>query len=72
VVELGGLAGGLRHGLDPDVQETGLGRRNETLTDRGVDFGTNSESAHQSRDKKETRDEVTKHLPTVLSVEFMG
>ena len=38
----------------------------------GVAFGTNSGSVYLSRDEGESWEEVAKHLPTVLSVEFMG
>ena len=41
-------------------------------TDGGVAFGTNSGSVYLSRDEGESWEEVAKHLPTVLSVEFMG
>ena len=38
----------------------------------GVAFGTNSGSVYLSRDEGESWEEVARHLPTVLSVEFMG
>jgi photosystem II stability/assembly factor-like uncharacterized protein len=38
----------------------------------GVAFGTNSGSVFFSGDEGESWDEVARHLPTVLSVEFMG
>jgi photosystem II stability/assembly factor-like uncharacterized protein len=38
----------------------------------GVAFGTNSGSVFLSRDEGESWEEVAQHLPTVLSVEFMG
>jgi photosystem II stability/assembly factor-like uncharacterized protein len=37
----------------------------------GVAFGTNSGSVYLSRDEGESWEEVARHLPTVLSVEFM-
>jgi hypothetical protein len=40
-------------------------------TDGGVAFGTNSGSVYLSRDEGESWEELAKHLPTVLSVEFM-
>jgi hypothetical protein len=44
----------------------------DRATPCGVAFGTNSGSVFLSRDEGETWDEVAAHLPTVLSVEFMG
>lgn len=38
----------------------------------GVAFGTNSGSVFLSRDEGESWDEIARHLPTVLSVEFMN
>jgi len=47
-------------------------RQGMASTEGGVAFGTNSGSVYLSRDEGETWQEVAKHLPTVLSVEFMG
>lgn len=47
-------------------------RQGMASTEGGVAFGTNSGSVYLSRDEGETWEEVAKHLPTVLSVEFMG
>lgn len=47
-------------------------RQGMAACDGGVAFGTNSGSVFLSRDEGETWEEVARHLPTVLSVEFMG
>ena len=47
-------------------------RQGMASTEGGVAFGTNSGSVFLSRDEGESWEEVAKHLPTVLSVEFMG
>jgi photosystem II stability/assembly factor-like uncharacterized protein len=47
-------------------------RQGMAASGEGVAFGTNSGSVFLSRDEGETWKEVAKHLPTVLSVEFMG
>jgi photosystem II stability/assembly factor-like uncharacterized protein len=47
-------------------------RQGMAATAGGVAFGTNSGSVFLSRDDGETWEEVARHLPTVLSVEFMG
>jgi photosystem II stability/assembly factor-like uncharacterized protein len=47
-------------------------RQGMASTDGGVAFGTNSGSVFLSRDEGETWEEVARHLPTVLSVEFKG
>jgi hypothetical protein len=50
--------------------------RQGMAVDRGtpcsVAFGTNSGSVFLSEDEGESWEEVARHLPTVLSVEFMG
>jgi hypothetical protein len=47
-------------------------RQGMASTDGGVAFGTNSGSVFLSVDEGETWEEVARHLPTVLSVEFIG
>jgi photosystem II stability/assembly factor-like uncharacterized protein len=47
-------------------------RQGMAASGEGVAFGTNSGSVYLSRDEGESWEEVAKHLPTVLSVEFMG
>jgi photosystem II stability/assembly factor-like uncharacterized protein len=47
-------------------------RQGMASCDAGVAFGTNSGSVFLSRDEGESWEEVARHLPTVLSVEFMG
>ncbi|MBN8632786.1 MAG: exo-alpha-sialidase, partial [Rhodobacterales bacterium] len=47
-------------------------RQGMASTAGGVAFGTNSGSVFLSRDEGESWEEVAQHLPTVLSVEFMG
>ena len=47
-------------------------RQGMASTNGGVAFGTKSGSVYLRRDEGETWEEVARHLPTVLSVEFMG